>query len=164
MNVPTPGFFSRTARRVMLPRTLHEDHDAPDSALDSGAGLTIDHALDSASRRSRVVAYRDDDTDCVALVVGDAVGADDVPVHTVPEERLILEAGRSHEPVEIFVGVPDGSDVRVQQRELDRQLCTGGPLRSMLACSGARSIVVDWYPPARQGSAPDARPLIRARP
>lgn len=157
MNVPTAGFFDRAARRVILPRMPHTK--GPDTA-----GLTIDRALESVPRPSRVVAYRDEDTDCVALVVGDATGADDVPVHAVPEEQLILEARRSHEPVEILVGVPDGSDARVQQRELHRQLSDGGPLRSVLVYSGARSVVVRWWPPAGPGTAPDVRPLTRARP
>lgn len=144
MTVPTAGFFSWTARRVCLPRTLQ----GVDYGSDAPAGLTMECDLPSALRPIRLVAYHDDEGDYVSLVVGDAVGTDDVPVHAVPEEQLLLDGARSRASVEILVGVPDGRDLRAQQQELDRQLCIGGPLRSMLAYSGARSVVVGWYRPA----------------
>lgn len=138
MKVPTGEFFSGSGRRVPLSRMRRAEPVRSESAT----GLTMDCEVPSATRRSRLVAYHDDEGDYVALVVGDADGVDDVAVHAVPEEHLILEGGRSRALVEILVGVPEGSDLGVQQRELDRQLFIGGPLRSMLEYSGARSVVV----------------------
>ena len=55
-----------------------------------------------------------------------------------------MEGARSTEPAEILVGTSDDRDPDAERRELDRQLCLGGPVRSMLAHSGARSVTVDW--------------------
>ncbi|MFZ3394033.1 hypothetical protein TVH25_12305 [Rhodococcus sp. 7Tela_A2] len=138
------GFFSWTARRVSLGGELQEVR----------RGEHVDVSLPATSRPSHLVVYHDDEADYVALVVGDAAGNEDVPVHAVHEEQLLLEGGRSTAPVEILVGVPDGRDLGAQQRELDRQLCAGGPIRSMLECSGVRSVVVSWSGPSRTSASP----------
>ncbi|AWH01350.1 hypothetical protein DCN13_23630 [Rhodococcus ruber] len=110
------------------------------------SGLTLDRRLVSDTVRGRLLAYHDadDDADYVALLIGDVAGSDDVPVRIVDEERLLVEGARSTEPAEILVGAPDDRDPDAERRELDRQLCLGGPVRSMLAHSGARSVTVDW--------------------
>ncbi|MFD3811226.1 hypothetical protein [Rhodococcus sp. NPDC058639] len=151
MREPDTGFFSWTARRVSLGGELQEVR----------RGEHLEVSLPTTTRPSHLVVYHDDDeADYVALVVGDAAGNEDVPVHAVHEEQLLLEGGRSTAPVEILVGVPDGRDLGAQQRELDRQLCAGGPIRSMLEYSGARSVVVSWSGSSRTAPSPgpDAGP------
>lgn len=145
MAKPDTGFFSWTARRVNLAAERHET--GPVESYGFSDVLTIECPSSPASRPSRLVVCHDDEdeVDYVALILGDTAGNDDVPVHAVHEEQLLLEGERSNAPVEILVGVPDDRDLRVQQRELDRQICTGGPLRTMLECSGARSVIVGWY-------------------
>lgn len=144
MKEPDTGFFSWTARRVSLGADRHETGTV--ESFDFSDVLTIECPSFPATRPSHLVVCHDDEdeVDYVALILGDAAGNDDVPVHAVHEEQLLLEGERSNAPVEILVGVPDDRDLHAQQRELDRQLCTGGPLRSMLEYSGARSVIVGW--------------------
>ncbi|MDM7489408.1 hypothetical protein [Rhodococcus indonesiensis] len=141
MDTGCGAFFSWTSRRVTLPRCLRAV-----AAGTQQSGLTLDRRLASDTVRGRLLAYHDadDDADYVALLIGDVAGSDDVPVRIVDEERLLMEGARSTEPAEILVGTSDDRDPDAEWRELDRQLCLGGPVRSMLAHSGARSVTVDW--------------------
>ncbi|WP_238586287.1 hypothetical protein [Rhodococcus rhodochrous] len=141
MDTGCGAFFSWTSRRVTLPRCLRAV-----AAGTQQSGLTLDRRLASDTIRGRLLAYHDadDDADYVALLIGDVAGSDDVPVRIVDEERLLMEGARSTEPAEILVGTSDDRDPDAERRELDRQLCLGGPVRSMLAHSGARSVTVDW--------------------
>ncbi|MDO2381337.1 hypothetical protein QYS60_06425 [Rhodococcus sp. GXMU-t2271] len=141
MDTGCGAFFSWTSRRVTLPRCLRAV-----AAGTQQSGLTLDRRLASDTVRGRLLAYHDadDDADYVALLIGDVAGSDDVPVRIVDEERLLMEGARSTEPAEILVGTSDDRDPDAERRELDRQLCLGGPVRSMLAHSGARSVTVDW--------------------
>lgn len=142
MDTGCGAFFSWTSRRVTLPHCLR----AVAAGTPARSGLTLDRRLVSGTVRGRLLAYHDadDDADYVALLIGDVVGSDDVPVRVVDEERLLVEGARSTEPAEILVGTSDDRDPDAERRELDRQLCLGGPVRSMLAHSGARSVTVDW--------------------
>ncbi|KXF51986.1 hypothetical protein AXA44_47945 [Rhodococcus sp. SC4] len=126
---------------MTLPRTLHAV-----ACGNTRSGLTMDALLVFDTGRGRLLAYHDadDDTEYVALLVGDVSGSCDVPVRAVGEERLLVEGGRSTLSAEILVGASDDHDSVAEQHELDRQLCLGGPLRSMLAYSGALSVTVDW--------------------
>lgn len=115
--------------------------------------VTLDRNVCAEGVTQRLLALHDpvDDLDYVAVVVGAVIDSDDVPVRTVDEERLLLAAAHSRCAGEILVGTT-GDDPGVQGygarepgiREFGRQLRQGGPLRTLLACSGARSVVVDW--------------------
>jgi hypothetical protein len=130
--------FSWTSRRVPLP---HEQSARPTDVTDArddaeGSGMTLDRELPPEVVHGRLLAYHDDEDqrDYVALLVGKVEDGEDVPVHPVDEERLLLLGARSTEPAEIFVSA-DGNEIG--QRELDHQLLHGGPLRHLLAHTGA---------------------------
>jgi hypothetical protein len=95
MTARTDTHISRTRLRVLLP------HPRPPAGAAAArrSGLSIDRALRSGTARGRLLAYHDavDDTDYVALLVGDVLGARDVPLRFVPEECLLIEGGRSIE-------------------------------------------------------------------
>ncbi|WP_257015208.1 hypothetical protein [Rhodococcus sp. ACS1] len=84
-------------------------------------------------------------------MLGETVGAHDVPVHIVDEEALIIEGSRSasaHTP-QLLIGDPIlgiSGDPASRQGEVSRQICEGGPIRTLLALSGAQSVEVDWSP------------------
>ncbi|MFD3809704.1 hypothetical protein [Rhodococcus sp. NPDC058639] len=126
--------FSWTSRRVMLPED--EGHGRSDVAPDA-SGVTLDRMLPG----SRLMACRDveQEREYVALAVGEVDGGEDVPVRVVEEERLLLHGPRSDLGPEILVGAEDDD---LDDRELTRQLLDGGPLRSLLARTGAQSVAV----------------------
>lgn len=126
--------FSWTSRRVMLPDD--EGHGRSGVAPDA-SGVTLDRMLPG----SRLMACRDveQEREYVALAVGEVDGGEDVPVRVVEEERLLLHGPRSDLGPEILVGAEDDD---LDDREVTRQLLDGGPLRSLLARTGAHSVAV----------------------
>lgn len=146
MTTCTDVFFSWTLQRVMLPRPS----PSVVGATDRRSGLSMDHLVQSSNIRGRLLVYHDaaDDTDYVALLVGEVLDASDVPMRFVPQESLLLKGNRSFQPVEILVGVDDTYDSDNQMRILVRQLWDRGPIWSLLRHTGARSITVEWHPAA----------------
>lgn len=108
------------------------------------AETTLDRELSAGELHGRLLAVHDavEERDYVALMVGAVTDSEDVPVRTVDEERLLLAGARCRCPAEILVGIGVGDDP-IGVRELGRQLRRGGPLRVLLARSGARSVVLD---------------------
>ncbi|RYF46479.1 MAG: hypothetical protein EOO27_39320, partial [Comamonadaceae bacterium] len=113
-------------------------------------GVTLDVSLTLGPRSGRLVAYHDADWDAdyVVLMMGQIIDAQDVPVRVVDEETLLVEGGRCTRPAEILIAaspIGDGLGAqRVDQRIVDSQLCTGGPLRELLGLSGAVSVESQW--------------------
>ncbi|PND51828.1 MULTISPECIES: hypothetical protein [Rhodococcus] len=146
MNAPAHTFFSWSARRVLLGTGLQATAtQRPDGHL--AIGVVLDERVHLTGRSARLIAYQDcEETNYVAVVIGDVTGAEDVPLHLVDTEQILIRGHHSRLPAEILVGVgtaaglgsPTAADVR-------RQLCLGGPVHQMLALSGARSVVADWY-------------------
>ena len=128
------AYFSWTSRRVMLPGD--ERRGRSDVATEA-SGVTLDRILTG----SRLMACRDveQEREYVALAVGAVDGGDDVPVRVVEEERLLLHGPRSGFGPEILVGAEDDD---LDDREVTRQLLDGGPLRGLLARTGAHSVAV----------------------
>ncbi|MGW5152856.1 hypothetical protein [Rhodococcus koreensis] len=154
MNTAGEPFFSWTARRVTLPRTLVSVVSAGgDRAGEGYSGITLDVTVPLAARTGRLLAYRDADwdTELVVLMVGDVIGADDVPVRVVDEETILIEGQHSTQPAEILVAatiIRDGCGTRrLSRRDVDHQLCTGGPVRDAIALSGAVSVDSEWCEP-----------------
>ncbi|NLV80723.1 MAG: hypothetical protein GXY65_15570 [Rhodococcus sp.] len=132
--------FGWTSRRVSLAGCESRTRGREDPERE----VTLDRRVCAEGVTQRLLALHDPvaDHDYVAVVVGRVTGSDDVPVRTVDEERLLLAAAHSRCPGEILVGTAGDDDPTV--RELGHQLRRGGPLRTLLACSGARSVVIDW--------------------
>ncbi|MDV6286672.1 hypothetical protein [Rhodococcus jostii] len=154
MNTAGEPFFSWTARRVTLPRTLVSVVSAGgDGAGEKYSGITLDVTVPLAARTGRLLACRDAewDTELVVLMVGDVIGADDVPVRVVDEEAVLIEGQHSTQPAEILVAttiIRDGCGTRrLSRRDVDHQLCTGGPVRDAIALSGAVSVDSEWCEP-----------------
>lgn len=130
--------FDRTYLRVTL-------HAAPPTrsgpVIPGPSGVTLDHAVPASPLPGRLVAYHDAvaEKDYVALAVGTVSGQNDVPVRPVEEELLVLTAARSVEP-EILLGSEDDD---LDPGEIERQLHSGGPLRTLLEYTGALSVLVD---------------------
>jgi len=134
-------YFGWTSRRVPLysTSTIEPDIRADDRAP---SGVTLDRILPESLLHGRLITFHDaeDDKDYVAVTVGAVVGENDVPVRAVAEETLVLFAARSVTNG-ILVGTEDDD---LDEREIDRQLRLGGPVRDLLEYIGARSVVVDW--------------------
>ena len=135
---PEP-FFSWTARRVELDG-LRESESAV---------LVLDELVPLGTGTARLVATRDDDADVdyLALIVGDVAGGHDIVVRGVDEESLLIEGSRSESTPEILIGVRTTPCICgcSCERHIDSQLCVDGPVRTMIAAVGVRSVVVDWY-------------------
>ncbi|MDV6247451.1 hypothetical protein [Rhodococcus opacus] len=154
MNTASEPFFSWTARRVVLPRTLVSvASSGGDGAGKEHDGITLDVTVPLGARTGRLLAYRDADcgTELVVLMVGDVIGADDVPVRVVDEETVLIEGQHSTESAEILVAatmIRDGWGTRrLSRHNVDHQLCTGGPVRDAIALSGAVSVDSEWCEP-----------------
>lgn len=134
-------YFGWTSRRVPLysTSTIEPDIRSDDRA---SSGVTLDRILPESLLHGRLITFHDaeDDKDYVAVTVGAVVGENDVPVRAVAEETLVLFAARSVTNG-ILVGTEDDD---LDEREIDRQLRLGGPVRDLLEYIGARSVVVDW--------------------
>ncbi|WP_241383651.1 hypothetical protein [Rhodococcus sp. CH91] len=134
-------YFGWTSRRVPLysTSTIEPDIRSDDRAP---SGVTLDRILPESLLHGRLITFHDaeDDKDYVAVTVGAVVGENDVPVRAVAEETLVLFAARSVTNG-ILVGTEDDD---LDEREIDRQLRLGGPVRDLLEYIGARSVVVDW--------------------
>ncbi|PQP16041.1 hypothetical protein [Rhodococcus opacus] len=133
MTARPESFFSWTARRVELREV-------------ESAVLVLDEVVPVGTCTARLIATRDDDVDYLALVVGDVADGTDIAVRVVDEEALLIEGSRCGSSPEILIGLraaPSicGSDTR----HVDSQLCLDGPIRTMIASIGVRSVVVDWY-------------------
>ncbi|MEU5841344.1 hypothetical protein [Rhodococcus sp. NPDC047139] len=134
-------YFGRTSRRVPLYSVAPDPSVGPDDRLPSG--VTLDRILPESLLHGRLVAYHDadGDRDYVAVAVGAVAGENDVPVWAATEEALVVSAARS-----TVHGVLLGTDDdRLDEREIDRQLRFGGPIRELLEYIGARSVVIDWH-------------------
>ena len=130
---PEP-FFSWTARRVEL--------DEVESAV-----LVLDEVVPVGAGTARLIATRDDDVDYLALIVGDVSDRHDVAVRVVDEEALLIEGSRFESSPEILIGLRTAPSICgcSDARHVDSQLCLDGPIRTMIASIGVRSVVVDWY-------------------
>ncbi|MFC9760557.1 hypothetical protein [Rhodococcus jostii] len=128
---PEP-FFSWTARRVEL-------------RVVESAVLVLDEVVPVGTGTARLIATRDDDVDYLALIVGDVADRHDVAVRVVDEEALLIEGNRSESCPEILIGRTAPSICGSDTRHIDSQLCLDGPIRTMIASIGVRSVVVDWY-------------------
>ena len=130
---PEP-FFSWTARRVELREV-------------ESAVLVLDEVVPVGAGTARLIATRDDDVDYLALIVGDVADRHDVAVRVVDEEALLIEGSRSEFTPEILVGLRAAPSICgcSTARHVDSQLCLNGPVRTMIASLGVRSVVVDWY-------------------
>ncbi len=96
---------------------------------------------------ARLIATRDDDVDYLALIVGDVADRHDVAVRVVDEEALLIEGSRFESSPEILIGLRTAPSICgcSDARHVDSQLCLDGPIRTMIASIGVRSVVVDWY-------------------
>ena len=134
---PEP-FFSWTARRVELRESESTD-------------LVLDELVPLGTGTARLIAARDedDDIDYLALVVGDVADGRDVAVRVVEEETLLIEGGRSCASPEILIGLTATPNICEcsSARHVESQLCVDGPIRTLIASVGVRSVVVDWYHP-----------------
>lgn len=150
MNSAGEPFFSWTSRRVVLPRTLTLINPSTDGCAPGRSRVSIDVLLPLGAHQGRLLAYRaaDCETEYVALMVGQIVGSEDIPVRVVDEESLLIEGSRSTLAAEILIGaraVGSGLGVRpLNQHDVDSQLCMGGPIRDMLGLSGAVSVASEW--------------------
>ena len=131
---PEP-FFSWTARRVELRES-------------ESADLVLDELVPLGTGTARLIAARDedDDVDYLALVVGDVADGYDIAVRGVDEEALLIEGSRSEAATEILIGLRTAAGMCdcFGERHIGSQLCLDGPVRSMIASVGVRSVVVDW--------------------
>ena len=130
---PEP-FFSWTARRVELREV-------------ESAVLVLDEVVPVGAGTARLIATRDDDVDYLALIVGDVADRHDVAVRVVDEEALLIEGSRFESSPEILIGLRTAPSICgcSDARHVDSQLCLDGPIRTMIASIGVRSVVVDWY-------------------
>lgn len=147
MTALSESFFSWTSRRVDL------------TAIDKASSVTpeLDEPLRCGNHQARLIAMRDADTDVeyLALVVGDVSGRSDITVREVDEELLLVEGSRSPVEQEILLGVSSEYEEGYSGTDhLDREVCVDGPVRSMIAWSGARSVIVDWYHGSPSRSSP----------
>ncbi|RYE38907.1 MAG: hypothetical protein EOP24_45780 [Hyphomicrobiales bacterium] len=135
---PEP-FFSWTARRVELDE-LRESESAV---------LVLDEVVPVGAGKARLIATRDEDTDIdyLALIVGDVADGHDIAVRGVDEEALLIEGSRTESSPEILIGLRAAQSICgcSDARHVDSQLCLDGPIRTMIASIGVRSVVVDWY-------------------
>ncbi|CAG7599686.1 hypothetical protein SIM91_06425 [Rhodococcus opacus] len=135
---PEP-FFSWTARRVELDE-LRESESAV---------LVLDEVVPVGAGTARLIATRDEDTDIdyLALIVGDVADGHDIAVRGVDEEALLIEGSRTESSPEILIGLRAAQSICgcSDARHVDSQLCLDGPIRTMIASIGVRSVVVDWY-------------------
>ncbi|MBA8959316.1 hypothetical protein [Rhodococcus opacus] len=135
---PEP-FFSWTARRVELDE-LRESESAV---------LVLDEVVPVGAGMARLIATRDEDTDIdyLALIVGDVADGHDIAVRGVDEEALLIEGSRTESSPEILIGLRAAQSICgcSDARHVDSQLCLDGPIRTMIASIGVRSVVVDWY-------------------
>lgn len=143
MDVMEESFFGWNVRRVVLRAGRRSPKDTVDVAVPPP---DLDMSLTIGSRRARLITFVDHGDDYVVLVVGDASGRHDVPVRAVDAETLLIRGSQSRQAVEILVVLPStlADDTTVAQRDLDGQLCAGGPIREMLAATGAMSVTVEW--------------------
>ncbi|WP_172650132.1 hypothetical protein [Rhodococcus opacus] len=130
---PEP-FFSWTARRVELRES-------------ESAVLVLDEVVPVGTGTARLIATRVDDVDYLALVVGDVADRHDVAVRVVDEEALLIEGSRSESTPEILIGLRAAQSICgcSEARHVDSLLCIDGPIRTMIASIGVKSVVVDWY-------------------
>ncbi|MBF6148399.1 hypothetical protein FHY52_06270 [Nocardia nova] len=118
--------------------------------MEGRSGITLDVTVPLGNRTGRLLAYHDadGDTEIVVLMVGRVVGADDVSVRVVDEEAILLAGERSTAPAELLVGATIIRDRRgarrLSRRDVDNQLCAGGPVRDAIALSGAVSVNSQW--------------------
>ena len=135
---PEP-FFSWTARRVELDELREVE----------SVVLVLDEVVPMGAGTARLIATRDDDTDIdyLALIVGDVADGRDIAVRGVDEEALLIEGSRSEFTPEILIGLRAAPSICgcSTSRHIDSQLCLDGPVRTMIASVGVRSVVVDWY-------------------
>ena len=135
---PEP-FFSWTARRVELDELREVE----------SVVLVLDEVVPVGAGTARLIATRDEDTDIdyLALIVGDVAGGRDIAVRVVDEEALLIEGSRSESSPEILIGLRAAPSICgcSDARHVDSQLCLEGPIRTMIASIGVRSVVVDWY-------------------
>ena len=135
---PEP-FFSWTARRVELDE-LRESESAV---------LVLDEVVPVGAGKARLIATRDEDTDIdyLALIVGDVADGHDIAVRGVDEEALLIEGSRTESSPEILIGLRAAQSICgcSDARHVDSQLCLEGPIRTMIASIGVRSVIVDWY-------------------
>ncbi len=115
--------------------------------------LTLDARVTVGAESARIVASHDPATGAeqVVLMLGDTVGARDVPVHVVDEEVLLIEGSRYTHTPQLLIGdstLAVTGNPAARQWEVGRQLREGGPIRALLALSGAQSVEVDWLPAA----------------
>ncbi|UZG57440.1 hypothetical protein [Rhodococcus opacus] len=134
---PEP-FFSWTARRVEF-----------DELRVESVVLVLDEVVPVGAGTARLIATRDEDTDIdyLALIVGDVADGRDIAVRGVDEEALLIEGSRSEFTPEILIGLRAAPSICgcSTARHIDSQLCLDGPVRTMIASVGVRSVVVDWY-------------------
>ncbi|MCZ4587511.1 hypothetical protein O4328_28135 [Rhodococcus opacus] len=133
---PEP-FFSWTARRVELDELREVE----------SVVLVLDEVVPMGAGTARLIATRVDDVDYLALIVGDVADRHDVAVRVVDEEALLIEGSRSESSPEILIGLRAAPSICgcSDARHVDSQLCLEGPIRTMIASIGVRSVVVDWY-------------------
>ncbi|QDQ95228.1 hypothetical protein FND50_33715 [Rhodococcus sp. WB9] len=146
MKMVNEPYFGSKSRRVVLERGLDDAPVPQETANRDGLAVTLDVSLTIGTRRARLIAWRDDDDDYVALAVGDVSGAQNVPVRAVEEELLLIEGSRSGLPAEILVAVPHvTAGLAIGGRGVvDCQVRVGGPIRDMLTMTEVASVVVAW--------------------
>jgi hypothetical protein len=154
MTADSEPFFSWTSRRVVVACSLRSRSKMIDPRRDCGderTDVVLDVRIQLGVRGARLLGFCACETDYVALLVGDVVGARDVPIHVIDEEQLLIVGSRSTLPAEILVGIPaDPCAVGASGRPgkiLVRQVCMGGPIRDVLALSGVHSVIVDVLAP-----------------
>ena len=137
MTARPESFFSWTARRVELDELREVE----------SAVLVLDEVVAVGTGTARLIATRVDDVDYLALIVGDVAHRHDVAVRVVDEEALLIEGSRSESSPEILIGLRAAPSICgcSDARHVDSQLCLEGPIRTMIASIGVRSVVVDWY-------------------
>ncbi|MGW5105976.1 hypothetical protein [Nocardia sp. NPDC004123] len=150
MSTAGEPFFSWTARRVLLPRTVSVAPAGGNPESERRSRITLDVTVPLGKLTGRLLAYRDADWDneIVVLMVGSVIGADGVSVRVVDQEVILLEGERSTAPAEVLVGattIRDGWGTRrLSHRDVDHQLCTGGQVKDAIALSGAVSVDSQW--------------------
>ncbi|KAF0963775.1 hypothetical protein [Rhodococcus sp. T7] len=129
---PEP-FFSWTARRVELREA-------------ESTNLVLDEPVPIGTGTARLIAARVDDVDYLALVIGDVADGRDIAVRVVDEEALLIQGSRSESTPEILIGLRTAASMCdcFGKRHIGSQLCLEGPVRSMIASVGVKSVVVDW--------------------
>lgn len=130
---PEPS-FSWTARRVELRES-------------ESAVLVLDERVPLGRNTARLIATRDEgaDVDYLALIVGDVADGHDIAVRGVDEEALLVEGGRTESSPEILIGLRTAPSICgcSSEQHIDSQLCLDGPVRTMIASVGVKSVVVD---------------------